>query len=125
MLKENDKIKINFFFKKSHFVGVEVLLQNATPECSRELNISQKLGTIFFMTTINPLKRCFYCHLFPVYTGFFFLSHPVNDLLDGVQANDARAFLVGPCVPGFTLCAEKNGQNHCITSAKKIKIKKG
>lgn len=30
-------------------------------------------------------------------------THSVNDLFNGVQANDARAFLVGPCIPGFTL----------------------
>lgn len=38
------------------------------------------------------------------------LAYSVNDLLNGVQANDARAFLVGSCIPGFALCGRETGQ---------------
>ncbi len=48
----------------------------------------------------------FICRPFIVYLNVCAassFSHPVNDLFNGVQANDAGAFLVGSCIPGFTL----------------------
>lgn len=46
--------------------------------------------------------------------------HPVDDLFNGVQADNSGAFLVGPCVPGFALCAR---QTHTITSPQPRKRK--
>lgn len=76
-----------------------------TQEGSREL-IALPRTYIFSETPFEnrSCKKYLYSLLFFLYM-YMRSSHPVNDLLDGVQADDARAFLIRSCVPGFTLCA--------------------
>lgn len=69
-----------------------------TPEGSREHIVDPRISNLFRknLFKMNPIFYTFMCS-----------SHPVNDLLDGVQADDARAFLIGSRIPGFTLCTGK------------------
>lgn len=59
---------------------------------------------VFFQEIFQMLFTFESFVLFCISVCIFRFTHSINDLFNSVQANDARVFLVRPCISGFTLC---------------------
>jgi len=67
---------------------------------------------MFLLAKTKSVNRYFDLYFMCVISS---LTHSVNDLLNGVEADDARAFLVGSSIPWFALYGRQM-DSHCIPS---------